>query len=350
MDQEADLTCPGCDGPKTRQAKLCATCAGAGHTSEQRDRLSTPLCGAKKRDGTRCRAFAGQGTEHTGIGKCRWHGGATRTHNTHAVNVEVKQRMAAMGDPIDVTAPEALMGMLRATAGHVEHLRTEVAALETLSAQEAQVRLSLYSAERDRLTRIAEACVRAGVAEHIVRVESAQAAMTAQAVQEAGKAIGLNRTQMSALGVALRVSLAEAAGEGEQADAARERLHTLREQIQTDDTQRIAAAAKREAERLTGLTHATGRDDPRRARRVAALPHPGRAYPAPTPRPPRRGWEDAREPTPSRGIGQATQSKRRATELQGRRGRRRSKPLENGQIAGSVGPGRYGFSRKDPRG
>lgn len=254
MDQQdPERICPSCQGRKSPQAERCAACTGAGHTSEQRDRLSTPLCGANKKDGTKCRAFAGQGTEHKGIGRCRFHGGSTPNHNTHAINEEIKKRAAAFGDPIDVTAPEALMSTLRATAGHVQILHSEISEMEDRDSREFRITYGLYSQERDRLTRIGEAAVRAGVSERLVRIEESQAAMTVKAVADAARDIGLDRTRLRALGVALRVRLAEAAGEQEQADASRQRLDRLREEITATDDQRIAAAAQREAERLTGL-------------------------------------------------------------------------------------------------
>lgn len=252
-----ELICPTCGGPKTKQGRRCAKCAGRGpHTSEQRDHLSTPLCGAKKKDGSRCRAFAGQGTDHSGTGKCRWHGGATTSHRKHAVTVEAKRRMITMGQPLEaVTAPEALMGLLRSSAGHVAWLAEEVAALDSLAGHDAQVLVSLYDSERDRLTRVGEACIRAGVAESIVRVQQAHVAATLQAIRDAARDIGLNRDELQALGVALRKRLAQETDPGgADADAADARLAELRARIKTDDERRIARVAERRAQQLSGLT------------------------------------------------------------------------------------------------
>jgi rubredoxin len=70
MPRPEELICPDCGGRKSRQAPRCAKCSGEGNTSEQRDHLSTPLCGARKKTGEECRAFAGQGTPHLGVGNC----------------------------------------------------------------------------------------------------------------------------------------------------------------------------------------------------------------------------------------------------------------------------------------
>ena len=69
------------------------------HTPEQRD--TKPMCGAKKENGERCRAFAGQGTSHPGIGACKFHGGSTPSHEKAAVEREITKRMVMMGEPVE---------------------------------------------------------------------------------------------------------------------------------------------------------------------------------------------------------------------------------------------------------
>ena len=96
------------------------------HTSEQRGNLRTPLCGAKKKNGELCRNFAGEGTEHKGIGTCKFHGGATGTHQKHAQLVEGKRQMVTMGLPIEVQPHEALLNLLWLSAGHVAWLAKQV--------------------------------------------------------------------------------------------------------------------------------------------------------------------------------------------------------------------------------
>src|SRR3954452_20143301 len=115
------------------------------HTSDQRDSLATPLCGASKKDGSQCRAFAGQGTDHLGVGPCKYHGGSTTSHKKHAVVLEAKQRMVKLGHPVQAIAPgQALLGLLRASAGHVVWISEEIQALEDLGTHEAEVLLRMY--------------------------------------------------------------------------------------------------------------------------------------------------------------------------------------------------------------
>jgi len=221
-----------------------------GYTSEERDHLSRPLCGAMTKRGVRCRAFAGQGVEgNPGVGSCKYHGGATTAHKTHAIAVEAQQRLALLGEPIeDVTAPGALMALLRATAGHFEWLRHEMPS-QDLATREGNIMKKIYDDERDRLTRVGEACIRAGIAEHIVRFEQDKTKQTATWVRAAATEAGLNDKHVRALGLAMR-KLALETGDGDSTQAMDE-LAKLRAEIEADDQRRIRQAAQK----LSGLTY-----------------------------------------------------------------------------------------------
>lgn len=128
-------TCKGCGQPASPGARYCAACAQQRRlgslTPEQRSRH--PLCGAKKRDGSACRLYAGQGTNHKGVGHCRLHGGSTPTHEAKALALMHERGMVTLGQPVQNLKPnQALLGILRATAGHVAYLHTEIQALEDL--------------------------------------------------------------------------------------------------------------------------------------------------------------------------------------------------------------------------
>ena len=63
-------------------------------TAEGRGRR---LCGAAKRQGGgHCRKPAGWGTSHPGRGRCRLHGGATRSQSKRAADEEIEARASAM--------------------------------------------------------------------------------------------------------------------------------------------------------------------------------------------------------------------------------------------------------------
>ena len=215
-----------------------------GHTPAQRSQHA--LCGAKKRDGGTCRKFAGEGTDHPGVGVCKYHGGSTRSHRTHAVELEAKQRMVKLGEPVDNARPhQVLLGLLRASAGHVAWLHQEVGTLDDLSAHESRVVLRLYDEERDRLTRIAKSCSEAGVEESHIAFQQAQATTLVQAVVTSAREIGLDRDQLAALGSAMRKNLAQISGDAETAEREAQALQPRVERIQSNRERAIERAASR---------------------------------------------------------------------------------------------------------
>src|SRR4051812_39225176 len=129
-----------------------------------RDMRSTyPLCGAKRRNGEPCRLFAGQSTDHLGIGKCFLHGGRSPNHMKHAAKVEAERRMAKLGEAVDIAPAEALLATLRLSAGHLAYLRSELAEGRSGSPYEEGVLLAMYGSELDRVARIARSCLDAGI-------------------------------------------------------------------------------------------------------------------------------------------------------------------------------------------
>jgi hypothetical protein len=179
------------------------------HTQDQRSAKS--LCGAKKRNADVCRAFAGQGTDHPGTGRCKFHGGSTPSHRSNAVAIEAKRQMVKLGAPIpDIEPHVALLGVLRATAGHVAWLNREVAGLEDLSSHESRVIVQLYDNERDRLARYAKACSDVGVNEHEIKIQQREAAMFATAVDEACIALSMPVAQRRELHTKIAEALTNA--------------------------------------------------------------------------------------------------------------------------------------------
>lgn len=185
-------------------------------TSEERS--ERPLCGATKKNGEKCRAFAGQDTDHLGIGRCKYHGGRTPAHNKHAAKVEAERKMVTMGAPVNVSPAQALMGLLRATSGHVAWLATEVANLASLDGPDAANLTKLYGEERDRLQRIASAALSAGIGKAEVEMAEAQTNALAKAINAAMAHVGgLSNEQKRQFGKALRVELAALSNESDPA-------------------------------------------------------------------------------------------------------------------------------------
>lgn len=222
-------------------------------TSEERSKL--PLCGAQKKDGTYCRAFQGQGTQHPGVGFCKYHGGATPNGNKHALKLETQQRMIAMSEPVaDVEPHEILLTELSYSAGHVSFLRSEITELanDEIGSERAKVLLSRYDDERERLTRIAKTCSDAGVDEALVRIETVKAASMVRAINIAAQEAGIPKDYVNALGVALRKQVALMAGDQQTAAAEEARVQEIRTKISATEQQR----AEKRAQKLAGLVPA----------------------------------------------------------------------------------------------
>jgi hypothetical protein len=89
---------------------------------------------------------------------------------TGAAAKEAHARMVTLGAAVDIEPHEALLGVLRLSSGHVAWLREELAGVEDLATPEAQILVRLYGEERDRVGRLAKACLDAGVAERQVQL------------------------------------------------------------------------------------------------------------------------------------------------------------------------------------
>lgn len=159
-------------------------------------------CGSRKRDGSgdRCTQTAGWGTDHVGTGKCRLHGGATKSHVAAAKTELARQAVSTYGLPREVDPAVALLEEVHRTAGHVAWLHEKVQAIgeedlvwgvveevdkgsgeftgtDTTSAAKPNIWLELYHRERKHLTDVCKAALAAGIAERQVRLAEQQGAL-----------------------------------------------------------------------------------------------------------------------------------------------------------------------------
>lgn len=153
------------------------------HTPEQRDRHI--LCGARKKNGDLCRKFAGEGTNHRGVGRCKYHLGRTENHEKHAAKVEAAERMEKLsfGRAVDIEPSEALLAVLHLSYGHLCWLRSEIGLFEDTSVFEAQVLLRMFADERDRVARIGRSALDAGVQERQIKLAERWGETLAQLLQ-----------------------------------------------------------------------------------------------------------------------------------------------------------------------
>jgi hypothetical protein len=134
-------------------------------------RANAPLCGARKKSGETCRNYAGYGTDHKGVGTCKFHFGNAQAHKKHAVKVEAEQRLRVIGQPLDINPIDALLWTVRISAGHIVLIQQELEKLdEPTMTHEGRVLLTMWDSERDRLAKTAKLAVDAGVAEKAIRL------------------------------------------------------------------------------------------------------------------------------------------------------------------------------------
>jgi hypothetical protein len=131
-------------------------------------------CGAdKKHSGGKCGNPAGFGTTHLGIGRCKFHGGTTRTH----VKSALKEEAVLMGCPKDMNPVDAMIWCIRITAGEVEWLTERISTVEEKNWIEDTVigkQVHLWVRERkeaqQRLFKFSREAIALGLAERAVKM------------------------------------------------------------------------------------------------------------------------------------------------------------------------------------
>lgn len=138
--------------------------------------MSFERCGAKKTQGGICKQPAGHGTGHVGVGRCKFHGGATPTHEKAGAEEIMRRGHLWYGDPVDVEPHVALLQEVYRTAGHVAHLQREVGTREintddtAVAKAEIAVLRDLYKRERTHLVTVCQVALNAGVQERQVQL------------------------------------------------------------------------------------------------------------------------------------------------------------------------------------
>jgi hypothetical protein len=157
-----------------------------------------------------------------------------------------------MAEPLSVeeAAPHhVLKRLMQQTGGRLEWIDRELGRGPTSPALQRQ-----FETERQFLAHIAKMCSEVGVEAIETAIKQAQALQMAEMIKRAAEDAGLDALQVNALGIGLRKLIKEQSGDGAGAAAEAGRLADLREQIDAEREQRIADAARVEAERLSGLT------------------------------------------------------------------------------------------------
>jgi len=221
------------------------TIAGPNANADQdhSDSIIPGRCNAKKKNRQRCSAGAGAGTNHPGIGNCKWHGGATRNHVTKARRIQLAQEMATYGIPIETTPEQGLMDEINRCAGHVAWLLSKVQSMtdaqlvwgpaearrlertsdvselsqdvelyEVIMKAGANVWLALYQQERSALVRACGIALKAGVEERKVRIAERQGMQLALVFRAFCEELNLPAQYLDQVPEALRMALQRVLG------------------------------------------------------------------------------------------------------------------------------------------
>lgn len=156
-------------------------------TNRTRKAVGGQFCGAKKREGGTCLLAAGWGTNHLGIGACKYHGGKLPNHTKHALTQEAK---VFFGTPMEINAMDALMWMIKVTAGEIKWLSDQMAGLQEKDWVEDTIagrQFHLYARERqkraDSLARYSAQAISLGIAERAVKMAETYADLLARLIQ-----------------------------------------------------------------------------------------------------------------------------------------------------------------------
>ena len=153
-------------------------------------------CGAATRGGGLCKHEAGWGTEHPGIGRCKFHAGSTPSHVLGAQRIRAAQAVVTYGLPREIDPHTALLEELHRTAGHVAWLAQQLRDLETEAGliqtqymegggyiERPSVWLELYHKERAHFAAVAKTCISVGIEERRVKLAEQQGELIAQIIR-----------------------------------------------------------------------------------------------------------------------------------------------------------------------
>lgn len=176
------------------------------------ERPAHAKCGARRKNGDRCKQAAGWGTDHPGTGRCKLHGGSTPAHTTAARYEQALAAVATYGLPRDIDPAAALLEEVHRTAGHVAWLASKIRELDDddltwgitqeteknaamfvgtdrKSQAKPSVWLELYHRERRHLVRVTKAALDAGISERLVRLAERQGTMLADVIRRSAEGL-----------------------------------------------------------------------------------------------------------------------------------------------------------------
>jgi len=143
--------------------------------------------GGEKGSRGKCQLAAGFGTNHPGVGRCKYHGGSSPTHVASAAGGEMRK---LLGEELELNPFEAIMWCIRIRAGEIKWLSDRMADLDEQSWIEDTLvgkQFHLYARERQHamndLTRFSQIAISMGIAERYVRLAETYGQTIAKLIQ-----------------------------------------------------------------------------------------------------------------------------------------------------------------------
>lgn len=174
-------------------------------------------CGAHNRTGNadgRCTLVKGWGTDHTGTGNCKFHGGLSPNGKTAARTEQARRDVELFGAKRTIAPAEALLELVHWTAGEVDYWRARVRELDegdltwgktkekqggddhgtTLEAKPA-IEYAMLVDSSNRLEKYASSALKAGADAAMVQIARGQGALLAGVIQRILARLDLTDTQ-----------------------------------------------------------------------------------------------------------------------------------------------------------
>ena len=186
------------------------------------------MCNALKHNGERCRAWAGLGTDHPGVGHCKHHMGTTPPHTTKLIRQEALALMVKEGVPVDGLMPEeSVLALLRQTAGHCAWLKERIT--ETTDPHDAQMYTLAYGQERDRWLKVSAVALQYGLTAFENKMESEQVAGILYLIDITMRELGYPNEARQLFGAQMKKLAAELREDPAELEAATAHLDQLRD-------------------------------------------------------------------------------------------------------------------------
>lgn len=167
-----------------------------------------PKCGAQKRQGApgeTCTLVAGFGTDHVGVGRCKFHGGNTRNQRAAAqaelADREARQVLATLdvspvGDPFAALSRLAgqVVAWQEAISSIVNDLGDRIRYEGASGSEQLRAEIALYERAMDRTGQILGMIAKLNIEDRMARVTERQAEALVSALEAALAAAGVTGT------------------------------------------------------------------------------------------------------------------------------------------------------------